>query len=540
MGVSQHAQQTVGLITNQSTIGTEGYTFIYPINQANGYLINNCGELIHQWPDDQKYMAGAAAYITPEGHLLKTKRDRNALQDKIFAPGAGGTVELRDWDNQVIWSFTLNNEQYRLHHDIKLMPNGHVLMLVWEYKSKADCITAGRDSSYISDGKIYAERIIEFDPVSQSIVWEWNVWDHLIQDFDSTKSNYGDVGAHPEKIDINLNTAGSPGLPNADWMHINSMDYNPFTDQILISVPTFNELMIIDHSTTASQAKGPTGGLAGKGGDVIYRWGNPVNYRQGGLENQKLFFQHDTKWLIYDIPQNHPDFGKISIFNNRYTATTSIGVFIVPPWDMYQWSYTKTGTSYGPADYARVITHPEPFKQNSPITSVVQILPYNHLFMTAGNKGYCYELDSDNEVVWEYILPFKANGPVPQGTILLPNDNPIFSARRFPVNFPGFAGKDLGPKGFIELEPDSTYCARLVSNEEQESRQEKIYPNPVNNTLFIESASDELYQLFMVSGTLVKSGKLIPGENSIDVAELADGMYLFIAGERTQVLCILH
>ena len=36
------------------------------------------------------------------------------------------------------------------------------------------------------------------------IVWEWHVWDHLIQDDDANKANYGDVAAHPELVDINL------------------------------------------------------------------------------------------------------------------------------------------------------------------------------------------------------------------------------------------------------------------------------------------------------------------------------------------------
>ena len=36
--------------------------------------------------------------------------------------------------------------------------------------------------------------------------------------------NYGDVGG-----------GGGPGGSNADWMHINAIDYNPLLDQIVIS-----------------------------------------------------------------------------------------------------------------------------------------------------------------------------------------------------------------------------------------------------------------------------------------------------------------
>ena len=44
------------------------------------------------------------------------------------------------------------------------------------------------------------------------IVWEWHAWDHLIQDFDSKRENYGDVTAHPERIDINADHRSTPPL----------------------------------------------------------------------------------------------------------------------------------------------------------------------------------------------------------------------------------------------------------------------------------------------------------------------------------------
>ncbi|MBK8110129.1 MAG: hypothetical protein IPK46_07200 [Saprospiraceae bacterium] len=154
------SQNTVGLISKKQG-ATEGFTFVYPINQANGYLVDGCGALVNAWLDDPTFMAGAAAYLTPQGQLLKTKRKINFAQDKIFAPGAGGIVELRSWDNNLLWQYELNNEQFRLHHDIKLMHNNHILMLVWEEKSKEECVAAGRNPGFISDGKIYNEKSLK-------------------------------------------------------------------------------------------------------------------------------------------------------------------------------------------------------------------------------------------------------------------------------------------------------------------------------------------------------------------------------------------
>ena len=122
------------------------------------------------------------------------------------------------------------------------------------------------------------DHVIEVKPTGPSsgdIVWEWYVWDHLIQDYDPSQHNYGDVEEHPELIDINF------GSYNADWIHTNSIDYNEEFDQILLSSRTFSEIWVIDHSTTTEEAAGHTGGNSGMGGDILYRWGNPHAYRAG-------------------------------------------------------------------------------------------------------------------------------------------------------------------------------------------------------------------------------------------------------------------
>ena len=162
------------------------------------------------------------------------------------------------------------------------------------------------------------DHIIEVQPTGQTsgdIIWEWHAWDHLIQNYDSSKANYGVVGDHPELIDINF---GEFYLSTDDWMHTNSIDYNPQFDQILISVHNFDEIWVIDHSTTTEEAAGHSGGNSGKGGDLLYRWGNPESYDAGTASDQKLFGQHDTQWIKPD----YPGAGHISYLQQR----------VKPPW----------------------------------------------------------------------------------------------------------------------------------------------------------------------------------------------------------------
>ena len=76
---------------------------------------------------------------------------------------------------------------------------------------------------------LWPEHIVEVDTDTDSIVWEWHTWDHLIQDYDSTKSNFGIIAEHPERININF-PQGGPLSHGGDWLHINSIDYNADLD----------------------------------------------------------------------------------------------------------------------------------------------------------------------------------------------------------------------------------------------------------------------------------------------------------------------
>lgn len=106
-----------------------------------------------------------------------------------------------------------------------------------------------------------------------------------------------------------------------DWTHVNAISYNPVLDQIMLSYNTASELNIIDHSTTTEEAKGHTGGRYGKGGDFLYRFGNPATMRGDLLQKQSLFVQHNIHWIpdgsnpCYDAVPGGAE-GHILLFNN--------------------------------------------------------------------------------------------------------------------------------------------------------------------------------------------------------------------------------
>ncbi|RMF32541.1 MAG: hypothetical protein D6765_00165, partial [Bacteroidetes bacterium] len=428
-----YAQHTVGLLSYKPWAAFDGYNLLYPHNQPNVYLLDNCGRIVHVWTDMPQFRPGNTAYLLEDGRLVKAKRPANVANDPIWAGGGGATVEIRDWDNNLLWSFTLNDSTARLHHDFAITDEGTLLLLAWERKSADEAIAAGRDPATLTEGELWPEMILEVDPATDEIVWEWHVWDHLVQDFDPSKPNFGEVAALPQRIDLNFDPTGG----DADWMHANAIDYRADIDQILLSVPTFNEVWVIDHSTTPEEAAGHSGGLGGLGGDLLYRWGNPQTYRAGDSTDQKLFFQHDAQWVDDFLDFTHPHYQKIAVFNNRVAPDFSTVNVFTPPWDMYSWSYTLIGgMAWGPTDFDLTLTHPDTFALHSTGLSGVQFLPNGNVLITSGRWGYTFELSPDGEVVWEYKTPLRGGAPVAQGDTLELNQNLTFRVRRYPTDYP--------------------------------------------------------------------------------------------------------
>ena len=134
---------------------------------------------------------------------------------------------------------------------------------------------------------------------------------------------------------------------NADWTHFNAVAYNPDLDQIVVSVHAFSEFWIIDHSTTTAEAASHKGGRSGKGGDLLYRWGNPRAYRNGSKIDQRLFSQHNAHW----IPPGLPGEGHMLVFNNGSGRpggdSSSVDEIVLPVDSQGQYTRDRRGP-YGP------------------------------------------------------------------------------------------------------------------------------------------------------------------------------------------------
>jgi hypothetical protein len=405
-------EQPTGVIINDEG-AFKGYTLFAPINSTMTYLIDNEGQIINTWKSD--YRPAHSVYLLENGHLLRTEAMGPRENSTFRVGGSGGHVQEFTWDGELVWDYEYSSDKYLLHHDIEYMPNGNILMIAWEKKARNELIAAGRNPEMIGDRGLWVDHMIEVKPTSKTsgeIVWEWHLWDHVIQDFDSSKANYGDVTKHPELLDLNYTPRR--GRINEDWNHTNSIDYNPELDQIVLCLHTISEIFVIDHSTTTDEAAGHSGGRSGKGGDILYRWGNPQVYRAGDASDQKLFAQHDATWIEPGLVGA----GNIMVFNNgqgrpdgRYSSVD----VIVPSIDESGHYTLIPGSAYGPKEADWIYTDenkPDFFSQN---ISGAQRLPNGNTLICSGAVGTIFEVSPAKRIVWKYIYPDSGRGPGPGG-----------------------------------------------------------------------------------------------------------------------------
>ena len=287
----------------------DGMTLFSPAGGGGGggnfssFLIDNDLNAINTW--DHTRGAASMPYLLPDSTLIYPYRVPNPTMN---SGGVGGGISKYSWDGELLWNYEISNETYQHHHDVEPLPNGNILVIVWEHKTADEAYAVGRQSIDNSLNVMWSEAILELEPVGTNdvnIVWEWHLWDHLIQEVDPDLPNYGVVSDHPELQDINYGNAGSnggPGGANGDWKHFNAVAYNEDLDQIALSSRFHDEIYIIDHSTTTEEAAGHTGGNSGMGGDFLYRWGNPQVYDRGSDLDRVLDDQHSVNW----IPEGYP------------------------------------------------------------------------------------------------------------------------------------------------------------------------------------------------------------------------------------------
>ena len=175
-----------GLTINSDGL-MDGYTMFSVPNSASVYLINRKGHVVHEWKGNYG-SPNTVAYLGDDGSIIQNAVDPDF---PVFTGGGeAGRLQKITWDNKIVWDFEYANAQSHAHHDFAVMPNGHLLVIAWEARTANEVLAAGRKPKLIPKAGLWPDKIVEIEPQGErggKIVWEWHIWDHLIQDYDPKK-----------------------------------------------------------------------------------------------------------------------------------------------------------------------------------------------------------------------------------------------------------------------------------------------------------------------------------------------------------------
>ena len=355
------------LIFYDPSLAYDGYVLLNELNRDAIRLIEKDGTTVSVWPLGEENLIGNDAELLGDGTFLSAHKVENPA---LSQGGGGGLVEIRGVNKMVTWQYRMNSIDALQHHDVEQLPNGNILIMAWEQRSQQEINSKG----YVgSASTLNSESIYEVDPTNDQIVWEWHVWDHLVQDQQMLLPNYGVIHQNPEKIDINY-VNDTP-----EFMHCNGIDYDEKRDLIFISARKYSEIWVIDHNTTSSEA-------AGSEGDLVYRFGNPDAYDQEG--DQLFDYQHQPNFLEDGLPGA----GNVLVFSNNPNDIQSSIVEMKLPEDL---DFSKQ------PEVVWSFTHPDLLSR---ILSGAERLPNGNTLISSGTQGTVWEVTPDNELAWKFKI----------------------------------------------------------------------------------------------------------------------------------------
>lgn len=365
---------TANIEVYDSDLLDDSYVLAVENGSKKSYLLDKTGNIVYEWNFD--LYSGNDVELLPDGRILGIFK---VIEPNFSFGGYGGIIRIYSSDRNIEWEYRYASSEYIAHHDVDMVPNGNVLILAWQ---RIDLETAKKNGVKFDD-IVYPESLIEVNPESNEVVWEWHSFDHIVQDEFPNLSTYGIINENPQLIDVNYGKKN-----NGDLMHCNGIDYDVHKDVIYLSSNKYSEVWVIDHSTTTAQAKTGTGGNYNKGGDLVYRFGNPEAYRN--VYGKRLFYKNHFPNFLEDgvagagnvlILNNGTDIKQSSVYELKMPDNFNLKVDEDNE-PQIAWSFRDTAL----------------FNQN--IGGAVRLKNGNTL-ICEGDYGF-WEVTPDGKIAWKY------------------------------------------------------------------------------------------------------------------------------------------
>ncbi len=291
-----------------------GYTLFS--NGRTALLYDMDKNKVHQWEVDSGSIQ-TTPYLLSDGSVLFPLNKGGFT----FRPGGAhpsGTFQKVSWDGELLWDFSFYGEDFTPGYDVEPMPNGNIL------------VCAGFENRRMP-GKIF-----EIKPTGKTtgeVVWECDVTNKL----DSLVQGY-----------------------------INSVSYNPETDQVLVNIQTPGRtLAIFDHSNSSA--------------DLVFKWNQGFSGRiHGG-------FWITDKYIGSDIAVPEADRQAMRVGNIITVSNDDNQVVEVDP---------RTGKKVKTMNY-----------EFSDHQGSVQRLPNGNTLIVNGYSNIINEVDEEGRVVWSMETP---------------------------------------------------------------------------------------------------------------------------------------
>jgi len=450
-----------------------GYTLIAPLASRSVHLVDLDGAVVHTW--ETGLAPGGACTLLDDGSLLHAGRPERAQH---FRGGSiGGVIRKLAPDGSEVWRYEVDDALRCQHHDVEPLPNGDLLVVAWERITRDEALALGRRPDGVGAPGLWPDVLLQIRPSGTAggmVVWEWRARDHLVQDVDPALPNYGVPADHPGRIDVNFDLRSAPpsvddaelaaerqrqmaalgyggdDTPVAarprraharmdrertgDWLHTNAVAYDAAHDLIALSSPELCEVFVIDHSTTTAEAASSSGGRRGKGGALLWRWGNPARHGAGDERDQRLFRQHDPSWLAPTASGAL----RLLVFNNGserpFEDDRSAVLELELPFERARGFLVPERGPHGPA--RPVWRFEDPTRFFSAFVSGAQRLQNGNTLVCSGAAGRVFEVEANGQVVWEYLNPLEGDVVAPPHAGKAP-PHALFRAERYAPDHPG-------------------------------------------------------------------------------------------------------